>query len=77
MQKCDSCGHINPTTFNSTCKGCGRIVCLVCLIAENYECSVCGGYYIEPAPFWEIISNQKNQYDKSATHGSLDAFTSS
>jgi len=48
LEECDLCHHINPSTYNHTCYGCGRDVCLVCLFKEDFECSVCGGYYIEP-----------------------------
>ena len=51
MQECIGCHHINPSTYNNWCKGCGRILCLVCLLKESFECSVCGGYFIEPAPY--------------------------
>ena len=51
LEECDLCHHINPSTYNHTCYGCGRDVCLVCLFKEDFVCSVCGGYYIEPADF--------------------------
>ena len=51
MEECDVCHHINPSTYNDTCFGCGHTVCLVCVLKENFECTVCGGYYIAPADF--------------------------
>jgi len=51
MQECDDCHKVNPSTYNSTCFGCGHTVCLVCLLKENFECAVCGGYFIEPDDF--------------------------
>ena len=51
LQECANCHHINPSTYNNWCKGCGRILCLVCLLNESFECSVCGGYFIEPVPY--------------------------
>ncbi|MBK5134171.1 hypothetical protein JJE00_07080 [Candidatus Bathyarchaeota archaeon] len=51
MQECGVCHHVNPSTYNKTCSGCGHIVCLVCLLKENFECSVCGGYFIAPTDY--------------------------
>ena len=51
LVECDVCHHVNPDTYCKTCYGCGHTVCLVCLLKENFECAVCGGYYIAPPDF--------------------------
>ena len=51
IRECDACHHVNPATYCHQCIGCGHTVCLDCLLKENFECSVCGGYFIEPTPY--------------------------
>ena len=51
LVECDVCKHVIPDVYTSTCVGCGHTVCLVCLQKENHKCAVCGGYFIEPAPY--------------------------
>jgi Zn finger protein HypA/HybF involved in hydrogenase expression len=46
--ECDLCWK--KTTWYYTCYGCGHTVCIMCLLAENFECPVCGGDFIEPIP---------------------------
>jgi len=51
MQECVLCHHVTPSTYWDECAGCGRTLCLVCLLKEDFECSVCGGYFIAPSPY--------------------------
>ena len=51
LVECDVCYHVNPETYTNTCHGCGHTVCLKCALQENFECVVCGGYFIEPGPY--------------------------
>ncbi len=49
--ECDVCKRVNPDTYTSTSYGCGQTVCLVCVLKENHQCAVYGGYFIKPPPY--------------------------
>jgi ribosomal protein S27E len=46
--ECDLCWK--KTTWYETCYGCGHTVYIMCLLAENFKCPVCGGDFIKPYP---------------------------
>jgi len=50
LVECDVCRHVVPEVYTSTCYGHDHTVCLVCLLKEKQQSTLCGGYFIEPAP---------------------------